>query len=262
MILDRIAQKTAERVEQQKNITSLKQIALMAREMPCDTSFPFESALKTEELSFICEVKKASPSKGVISEDFDYMSIAKQYEASGAAAISVLTEPVFFLGENRYLSEIADSANIPVLRKDFIIDAYQIYEAKLIGASALLLICALLDVVKLSEYIRITHSLGLSALVETHTKEEIHLALAAGARIIGVNNRDLKTFEVDLLNTISLRALVPDDIIFISESGIKTYQDIALLKKNNVHGVLIGETFMKSGNIAKQFELLQGEVNG
>jgi indole-3-glycerol phosphate synthase len=262
MILDRIAQKTAERVEQQKKKMSLKQVISKAAEMPCNTDFPFECALQTDEISFICEIKKASPSKGVINKNFDYLNIAKQYEASGAAAISVLTEPVFFMGDNRYLTEISHTVCLPLLRKDFIIDAYQIYEAKLIGASAVLLICALLKGMQLAEYIRIAHGLGLSALVEVHTKEDIHLALNAGAHIIGVNNRDLKTFEVDLLNTIRLRELVPQDRLFISESGIQTHEDIALFKKNNVHGVLIGESFMKSGNIKKQFALLRGEADG
>jgi indole-3-glycerol phosphate synthase len=262
MILDRIAQKTTERVEQQKKKMNLKQVISKAAEMPCNTDFPFERALQTDEISFICEIKKASPSKGVISKDFDYLNIAKQYEASGAAAISVLTEPLFFMGDNRYLKEISDVVRIPLLRKDFIIDAYQIYEAKLIGASAILLICGLLKGAQLAEYIHIAHSLGLSALIESHTKEEVHLALAAGGRVIGINNRDLKTFKVDLSNTIRLRELVPQDRLFISESGIQTHEDIALLKKNNVHGVLIGESFMTSGNIQKQFALLRGEFNG
>ena len=212
-----------------------------------------------EKLSFICEVKKASPSKGVIAEDFPYLSIAKDYEAAGASAISCLTEPYYFQGSDQYLKEITDTVSIPVLRKDFTVDAYQIYEAKLLGASAVLLICAILTEEQLKEYGAIAESLGLSALVEAHDEEEVQMALRSGAKIIGVNNRDLRNFTVDIHNSVRLRKLVPEEILFISESGIKTAADIAVLKENGTNGVLIGETLMRSSHKKEELETLNGE---
>ncbi len=217
--------------------------------------------LKNSGISFICEVKKASPSQGVITSDFDYRAIAKDYEEAGADAISVLTEPEYFKGSDRYLTEISRTADIPVLRKDFTIDEYQIYEAKLIGADAVLLICTLLENKVLKAYLNICDELGLSAIVEAHTKEEVISAVSAGARIIGVNNRNLKTFEVDLNNSIKLRHLVPEDIIFVAESGIKTPEDVSLLSRAGVNAALIGETLMKSSDKRKMLEYLQSSVN-
>jgi indole-3-glycerol phosphate synthase len=208
------------------------------------SDFPFERALKEKGISFICEVKKASPSKGVIAEDFPYLQIAKEYEAAGASAISVLTEPEFFKGKNKYLQSIAKEVKIPVLRKDFIIDEFQIYEAKFLGASAVLLICAILENEKLKGFIELARSIGLSALVETHNEAEVENALNAGAKIIGINNRNLKTFNVDLQTTKRLCKLIPSDVIKVSESGIKTPQDMQFLKKCGVDAVLIGESFM------------------
>lgn len=202
-------------------------------------------------MSFICEVKKASPSKGLIASDFPYVDIAKDYEAAGAAAISVLTEPEYFLGSNEYLKEIRRHVSVPLLRKDFTVDPYQIFEAKVIGASAVLLICALLDTETLRTGIHLCDSLGMSALVEAHDEEEIKSALRAGARIIGVNNRNLKTFSVDFSNSIRLRSLVPDDVLFIAESGVKSADDIRLLHEAGVDGVLIGETLMRSADKKK-----------
>ena len=187
------------------------------------------------------------------------MQIAKDYEAAGAAAISVLTEPYWFHGQDRYLTEISQAVSLPLLRKDFIVDSYQIYEAKILGASAVLLICALLNTATLTEYLEIAHSLGLSALVEAHTEEEVRSALAAGARVIGVNNRNLKTFEVDLTTSLRLRGLVPDDLLFVSESGIKSAGDVAKLKANRTDAVLIGESLMRSDNKKEQLALLRGE---
>jgi indole-3-glycerol phosphate synthase len=211
---------------------------------------PFEQALSAEGLSFICEVKRASPSKGLIAADtaeFPYMEIAAQYEAAGAAAISVLTEPDYFLGSDRHLRDIAAAAHIPALRKDFVIDDYQIYEAKLLGASAVLLICALLASKTLEKYIAIADSLGLSALVEAHNKDEALSALDAGARIVGINNRDLKTFAVDLETTAKLRTLIPAGILTVSESGIKGPEDIRTLTRGaKLDAVLIGETLMRA----------------
>ena len=208
--------------------------------------FPFEKALAKDGISYICEVKKASPSKGIIAEDFPYVQIAKDYENAGASAISVLTEPQWFKGENKYLQEISQNVKIPLLRKDFTVCEYQIYEAKVIGASAVLLICALLDTETIRKWIKICDSLGLSALVEAHTEEEVKSALDAGARVIGVNNRNLKDFTVDLTTCTRLRKLVPKEILFVGESGIKTAEDVQELREAGVNGLLIGETLMRN----------------
>lgn len=222
--------------------------------------FPFEKALRQKGLSFICEVKKASPSKGVIAEDFPYLNIAHEYEAAGAAAVSVLTEPDFFLGSGIYLREISSDVNIPTLRKDFIIDPYQIYEAKLWGASAVLLIAEILSESKLAEFIALAKSLGLSALVESHSLLQLKKSLAAGAGIVGINNRNLETFEVDLTTSLKLREYVPDDVIFVSESGISTAGDINLLYKNGVDAVLIGEALMRCGDKKAALDELRSMV--
>lgn len=210
--------------------------------------FPFAKALKQEKISFICEVKKASPSKGLIAADFPYLDIAKEYELAGAAAISVLTEPEFFLGRGEYLKEISSAVSIPTLRKDFVIDPYQIYEAKIWGASAVLLIAEILSEEKLTGFINLAESLGLSALVESHSLPQLKKSLAAGAKIVGINNRNLETFAVDIKTSLQLREHVPKDIIFVAESGITTAEDITLLYKNGVDAVLIGETLMRSKN--------------
>lgn len=259
MILEKIAQRTVERVAELKRKETEEQIILEAKALDPNTGFPFEEALRAEGLSFICEVKRASPSKGIIAQDFPYLQIARDYEAAGAAAISVLTEPYWFQGQDRYLTEIRQEVKLPLLRKDFIVDSYQIYEAKIIGASAILLICALLAADTLKTYLEIAHSLGLSALVEAHTEEEVSLALQAGARVIGVNNRNLKTFEVDLNTSIRLRKLVPKDILFVSESGIKLPEDVAVLKANKTDAVLIGETLMRSRHKKEELALLRGD---
>ena len=258
MILDEIAAKTRERVAALKQTKPLSEVKAQAEALDLNTGFPFENALRKDDIAFICEVKKASPSKGVIAEDFPYLQIAKEYEAAGASAISVLTEPYYFQGSDQYLSEIAQAVSIPVLRKDFTVDSYQIYEAKLIGASAVLLICALLDTDTLTEYLGIAHSLGLNAIVEAHTEEEVQSAIQSGARIIGVNNRNLKTFEVDITTSARLRKLVPESTVFISESGIKTAADIAVLRDNKTNAVLIGETFMRSPDKKKMLAELRG----
>jgi len=257
-ILQKIAERTNERVAAQKKERPLAQIIELTQ-TAYSNNFPFEDALKTETLAFICEIKKASPSKGVIAEDFPYMQIAKEYEAAGAAAISVLTEPFYFKGHDAYLCEIANEVSIPLLRKDFTVDSYMIYEAKLLGASAVLLICTLLDFETLAEYIAIAHSIGLSTLVEAHSEEEVDMALKAGARIIGVNNRNLKTFEVDMTLSERLRKLVPPDIIFVSESGIKTPDDVAKLRDIGVNAVLIGETIMRSNDKYNEILRLRGD---
>lgn len=258
MILDEIAKKTKIRVEAAKQKISPEQMKQMAEKEPADTGYPFETALHNQEISFICEVKKASPSKGVIAEEFDHVAIAKEYEKAGANAISVLTEPDYFMGSIEYLREIRKNVSIPLLRKDFIIDEYMIYEAKVAGADVVLLIVALLSEDVLKRYIQIADSLGLSALVEAHDEEEIAIAVRTGARIIGVNNRNLKDFTVDINNGIRLRRNVPEDILFVAESGIKTRTDIEQLEAGKVNAVLIGETFMRSKDKKKMLEELKG----
>ena len=201
-ILQKIADDTRKRVEQEKQQVSLKEMEKQAWEIrsrePEKQVFPFEQALSGTDIGFICECKKASPSKGLIAPDFPYLEIAKEYEAAGASCISVLTEPRWFLGENRFLKEITDTVRIPCIRKDFTVDEYMIYEAKTLGASAVLLICSLLDTGTLRRFRELCDELGLSALVEAHDEREIDSALQAGARIIGVNNRNLKDFSVDV----------------------------------------------------------------
>lgn len=261
MILDEIAQKTRARVAEAKLRKPPAELKAEAEALDAATGFPFEKALRREgDIAFICEVKKASPSKGLIAPDFPYVRIAEEYEAAGAAAISVLTEPYWFMGSDSYLTEISQHVSIPLLRKDFTVDEYMIYEAKVMGASAVLLICAILDTETISKYIKIADSLGLSALVEAHDADEVESAIKAGARIIGVNNRNLKDFTVDINNSSRYRAMVPEDIIFVSESGIKTSADIDVLRKNGTNAVLIGETLMRSADKKAELDRLKGEI--
>ena len=256
-MLDKIVAKTEERLVEAKRNRSLDQIIEEVSKLDINDDFPFKEALKDTEIAIIAEVKKASPSKGLIAEDFDYIKIAKEYEQAGTSAISVLTEPYFFKGSNDYLKEIAENVSIPILRKDFTIDEYMIWEAKSLGASAILLIVSILEDVQLKKYLDLAHDLGLSAIVETHDANEIRTAIDAGAEIIGVNNRNLADFTVDIENSINLRRLVSDDIIFISESGIKTAEDVRRLKENNVDAVLIGETLMRSNDKKAMIEELK-----
>lgn len=265
-ILQKIADDTRKRVEQEKQQVSLKEMEKQAREIrsrePEKQVFPFEQALSGTDIGFICECKKASPSKGLIALDFPYLEIAKEYEAAGASCISVLTEPRWFLGENRFLKEITDTVRIPCIRKDFTVDEYMIYEAKTLGASAVLLICSLLDTGTLRRFRELCDELGLSALVEAHDEREIDSALQAGARIIGVNNRNLKDFSVDVHNSERLRRLVPEEVLFVAESGIKTAKDIQVLREARVNGVLIGETLMRSADKKRMLEELRGTAGG
>lgn len=258
MILEDIVESTKERVADNKKRRSIYKLKEMAFQMPIDQSFPFKKALEKEGMSYILEVKRHSPSKGQIVSKFDFKAIAKEYEMIGADAISVVTEPEYFKGDDDFLSEIKKIVKIPVLRKDFVVDEYMVYEAKLLGADAVLLITGILDEITLMRCLNLAHNLGMSALVETHSSMQIRKALRVGAKIIGVNNRDLRDFSVDLKNTIELRKLVDEDVIFVSESGIKTREDIELLEKNNVNGVLIGETLMKSHNKRYTLEVLKG----
>lgn len=258
MILDKIIETTKIRVAQEKQVETTESVKAAALALPADTGFPFEAALRQQDFNFICEVKKASPSKGIIAEHFPYLDIAKEYEIAGAAAISVLTEPDFFKGDKKYLQEIESAVKIPVLRKDFIIDEYQIYQAKVWGASAILLICACLDVPTLTKFRELADSLGLSSLVEAHDEHEVQMAIDCGARIIGVNNRNLKDFTVDVQNSVRLRNLVQDDVIFVSESGLETPEDIQVLRDNNIGVALMGETFMRSPNKVEKLAYLYG----
>ncbi len=256
-ILEQLAEHTKERYEKrigEKPLSLVKAQALAVQK----GTFAFEKALSKKRLAFICEVKKASPSKGLISADFPYLAIARQYEAAGADCISCLTEPKWFLGSDEYLQEIAKTVQIPVLRKDFTVCDYQIYEAKLLGVDAVLLICALLSKQELEEYIDICDALGMSALVEAHDEKEIETAVRAGARVIGVNNRNLRDFSVDTSNAARLRALVPPGVLFVSESGVKTRSDIEKIEKSGANAVLIGETLMKSANIGEKLRELRG----
>lgn len=254
-ILEQLAAHAKERVEQAKKRISPETIRQQALSLMSPISesgaarnFPFERALQKPGISFICECKKASPSKGLIAPDFPYLQIAKEYEAAGADCISVLTEPKWFLGSDRFLKEIAAAVSVPCLRKDFTVDEYMIYEASLFGASAVLLICSILSDEQLQEYIGICDELGLSALVEAHDEREVRMALKAKARIIGVNNRNLKDFSVNTENSRSLRALIPDNVLFVSESGVKNADDIRKLAEMGANAVLIGETLMKAGD--------------
>lgn len=262
-ILEQIAGKTRERIDQEKGKVSVAELKERIRDREQNPAIlptlSFYQALKKEGMSYICEVKKASPSKGLIAPDFPYVEIAKEYEAAGASAISCLTEPFYFQGSDRYLEEITAAVNIPVLRKDFTVDGYMIYQAKAFGASAVLLICAILDDVQLREYRQLAESLGLDALVEAHDEREVERALEAGAKIVGVNNRDLRTFRVDMNNSIRLRNLAPEEVVFVSESGIRTSADINLLYDNRVDAVLIGETLMRSPDKKAMLETLNGK---
>lgn len=253
-ILEEIAEKTKQRIQEEKSRVSVEDFK--SRIVKNEKSFL--DALKKERMSYICEVKKASPSKGLIAPEFPYLKIAKEYEAAGASAISCLTEPYYFQGSDRYLEEITSEVKIPVLRKDFTVDEYMIYQARAFGASAVLLICAILDDVQLKSYRELAESMGMDALVEAHDEREVERALECGAKIVGVNNRDLRTFQVDMANSIRLRKMSPEDVVFVSESGIRTSEDIRRLYNNQVDAVLIGETLMRSEDKKAALELLNG----
>lgn len=273
-ILDQLADYARYRVEKAKEKKPLEEIREEALNvsrkgvLSAGTSAPdfpepfrFEKALAADgDIHFICECKKASPSKGLIAPDFPYLEIARQYEEAGASAISVLTEPKWFLGSPEYLREIAEEVTVPCLRKDFTVDPYMIYEAKLLGASAILLICAILDTGTLEEYLKVADSLGLSAIVEAHDEAEVASAVSAGARIIGVNNRNLKDFTVDIHNSIRLRSCAPAGTIFVAESGIRTPEDVEILRQKGVNAVLVGEQLMRAGSPKEELNRLRGLI--
>lgn len=264
-ILETIAARTRERVAERAEAVPLAEVAQQARKLAADElatcgsfAYPFEAALRAPGMSFICEAKKASPSKGVIAKDFPYLDIARSYEDAGAAAISCLTEPYWFLGADRYLAEIAQAVRIPVLRKDFVVSDYMVYEAKLLGASAVLLICAILNDEQLRAYVALAGELGLTALVEAYSEDEIPRAIAAGARVVGVNNRDLRTFSVDFDNSIRLRQMVGPERVYVSESGVQSRADVARLEEAGVDAVLIGETLMRATDRRAMLDELRG----
>lgn len=256
-ILETIAEYAKERVAQAMEKETLEEVKEKALAMP-KNNFPFEQALKKKDISFICECKKASPSKGVIAEDFPYINIAKEYEIAGADCISVLTEPKWFLGKDEYLREISKEVSVPCIRKDFVVDEYMIYEAKVLGAEAVLLICSILTEEQIKLYISICDELEISALVEAHNETEIKMAVNAGARIIGVNNRNLKDFTVDTKNSLRLRSLVPDNVLFVSESGVSKREDVAALKEMGVDAVLVGEAMMRAADKKQKLKELRG----
>ncbi len=258
-ILDQLADHARERTEKAKARLPLAEIRRQAEAMPKGV-FLFEKALRRQKdgPAFICECKKASPSKGLIAPDFPYLQIAKDYEAAGADAISVLTEPKWFLGSDEYLREIAAAVRIPCLRKDFTVDEYMIYEAKLLGASAVLLICSILAESQVKEYLAVCDGLGLSALVEAHDEAEVQAALRAGARVIGVNNRNLKDFTVDTENSRRLRQMIPSEVVFVSESGVSGPEDVRRLRGIGADAVLVGETLMRAADKKARLAELRG----
>lgn len=256
-ILEQLAAYARTRVEQAKAVRPLADVKAAALAQP-KGDFAFEKALTQPGVRFICECKRASPSKGLIAPVFPYLDIAKEYAAAGADAISVLTEPKWFLGSDEYLQQIAAAVPMPCLRKDFTVDEYMIYEAKLLGASAVLLICSLLDTETLHQYLGICDALGLSALVEAHDEQEIASAAAAGARVIGVNNRNLKNFTVDVTNSLALRQKAPPGVLFVAESGITSPSDVSALRAAGVDAILVGEALMRAPDKAAALAALRG----
>jgi len=257
MILDQIVVDNRLELEARKRSLPLAELRRVALEQPLPLDFA--SALHGNHIKLIAEVKKASPSMGIIRPDFNPVEIAQTYAGNGAAAISVLTEARYFQGSLNHLRDIRKALGnrLPLLRKDFLCDPYQIYESRAYGADSLLLIVAILKPEKLEELLRLSYELGMSCLVEVHSETELEIALRSGARIIGINNRDLTTFTVDLTTTERLRPLIPSDRIVVSESGIKDRSDMEKLKKCGVDAVLIGASLMSAPDIAaKMKELL------
>ncbi len=259
-ILRELSDASARRASECRRDIPFERMRELALQRTVGEGFPFERALRTEGMSFICEIKRASPSKGMIAEDFDHVGISREYESAGASCISVLTEPTRFLGDIRFLKDVSEAVDIPLLRKDFIVDEYQIYEARANGASAVLLIVSLLDEGRLKGFIGLCDALGLSSLVEAHDEHEVEIAVRSGARIIGVNNRNLHDFTVDPTNCLRLRSKVPDGILFVAESGIRTGEDVKRLYDEGVDAVLIGETLMRSDDKTSMLNSLRGLI--
>jgi indole-3-glycerol phosphate synthase len=249
LILDRIIKSKKKILFKSKLECNISNLESVINKLP--EPLNFKNVLikqNINDIRIIAEVKKASPSKGIIREDFDPLKIARQYESNNAAAISILTESEFFMGKLEFLKEIKNAVNIPLLRKDFLFDPYQIYEARANGADAVLLIAAILEKSLLDELLSVVKKLSMNALVEVHTKDELKKVLQTDAEIIGINNRNLKTFETDIQTSIDLMADIPESKIIITESGIKTKEDIRKLSKAGVDAFLIGETFMRADN--------------
>ena len=256
MILDELAAHARERVAADKAKIPLEDMKAQAEALP-KGDFRFEKALSGKECAFICEVKKASPSKGVIDPVFDFEAIAQSYEDAGADCVSCLTEPKWFLGSDEIFRKVRKIVTKPMIRKDFTVDEYQIYQAKVLGADAVLLICTLLDTETIRGYIGICDKLGLSALVETHDAQEMQSAVRAGARLIGVNNRNLKDFTVDLGNAARLREGAPDGTVFVAESGVSSPADAAALRKTGADAVLVGEYLMRAADKKQALDALR-----
>ncbi len=250
-ILDELAGYARVRVARDAEQNSLDVLKELCWNEPKGSGRRFEDALRKPGMSFICEVKKASPSKGVIAPDFPYLDIARDYQAAGADCISCLTEPKWFLGSDDIFREIRSAVDTPMIRKDFTVDEYQIYQAKLMGADAVLLICAILDTATIARYLELCEQLNLTALVEAHDEAEIASAVSAGAKVIGVNNRNLKDFSVDFSNAARLRDLIPPECLYVAESGVKSAADVAALQKIGADAVLMGEVLMRSRNKGK-----------
>lgn len=259
-ILDELADYARQRVAANRAKVPLEGLRERATQLPTANGEAFRSALRREGMSFICELKRASPSKGLIAPDFPYLDIARAYEQAGADCISCLTEPKWFLGSDEIFRNVRETVTIPMLRKDFTVDEYQIYEARLMGANAVLLICALLDTATLGHYLDLSRELGLAALVEAHDEAEIRSAVAAGADIIGVNNRNLKDFSVDFSNAQRLRDLIPAGCLYVAESGVTSPADAAALRRIGADAALIGEALMRAADKGKLLAELRAAV--
>ena len=256
-ILDQLADHAHQRVAAAKAVTPTAEVRRAALALP-KGDFAFERALGGGDLAFICECKRASPSKGLIAPEFPWLEIARDYAAAGAEAISVLTEPKWFLGDDNYLRQIAETVSVPCIRKDFTVDEYMIYGARALGASAVLLICAILDDGQLKAYLKLSDELGLTALVEAHDENEVEAALKAGARVVGVNNRNLKDFSVDTDNSRRLRKLIPREVLYVSESGVRTAEDIRKIRSIGADAVLVGEALMRAEDKTEKLRELRG----
>jgi indole-3-glycerol phosphate synthase len=256
-ILDRIVAHKKQEIKKKKQKVNLETLKARVREVEEVRSFK-EALSRPDELTLIAEVKKASPSRGVLREDFNPVEIARIYEENGVAAISVLTEERYFLGSMEYLAEIRKAVKIPLLCKDFIFDEYQVYESRAGGADAFLLIAALLSRERIEAFLSLGRGLGMESLVEIHTEEELARVLETSAEIIGINNRDLKTFTVDFSTVLRLRKLIPPGKIVVSESGIQSAQEVELLRQAGINAILVGEVFLKERDIGRKVRELQG----
>lgn len=256
-ILDQLAAHARERVAADRVLVAEEELRERCARLGPGNGAAFAQALKKPGLSFICEVKKASPSKGVIAEEFPYVRIAQEYEAAGADAVSCLTEPKWFLGSDQIFREIRAAITVPMLRKDFTVSAYQILQARVMGADAVLLICAILEDRELTEYLSLCRELGLAALTEAHDGEEIRRAVGCGAEIIGVNNRNLKDFSVNVGNAAQLRDRVPAGCLFVAESGVTGPEDADRIRRSGADAALVGEALMRAGDKAAMLAALR-----